>query len=234
MTLIFYERVGHEGRRPSPFSWRIRFALAHKDAAFEVRPVRFSDVETIRSLSGQRFTPVISDGDHVVHETWDIANYLENRFPDQPSLFGGNVGRGATRLINNWSDTQLNPPLRAVVYADFLAVLDAGDRAYFRESRETDLGMTLEDLCAAPEDKLKKFQHACTPLERTLTTQPYICGERPAYADYVVFSVFQMARLGSRKEIVVPRSAIAEWRQNMIELFDNLADKFPGYPTIDR
>ena len=27
MALIFFERVGHEGRRPSPFSWRIRYAL---------------------------------------------------------------------------------------------------------------------------------------------------------------------------------------------------------------
>jgi hypothetical protein len=24
MALIFFERVGHEGRRPSPFSWRIK------------------------------------------------------------------------------------------------------------------------------------------------------------------------------------------------------------------
>ena len=30
MRLTFYERVGFEGRRPSPFSWQIRYALAHK------------------------------------------------------------------------------------------------------------------------------------------------------------------------------------------------------------
>src|SRR6202008_185819 len=73
MALIFYERVGHEGRRPSPFSWRIRYALAHKGLDFEVRPVRFADVETIRVLSGQHLTPILSHHDHVVHETWDIA-----------------------------------------------------------------------------------------------------------------------------------------------------------------
>src|SRR5262245_9278204 len=81
MALIFYERVGHEGRRPSPFSWRIRYALAHKGLDFEVRPVRFADVGTIRALSGQHLTPVLSDGEHVVHETWDIACYLEDQFP---------------------------------------------------------------------------------------------------------------------------------------------------------
>jgi glutathione S-transferase len=99
MALIFYERVGHDGRRPSPFSWRIRYALAHKGLDFEVRPVRFADVGTIRALSGQHLTPILSYGDHVVHETWDIACYLEDQFPDRPSLFGGAIGRGMARRI---------------------------------------------------------------------------------------------------------------------------------------
>jgi hypothetical protein len=81
MALIFFERIGHEGRRPSPFSWRIRYALAHKGVDFEVRPVRFADVGIIRALTGQHLTPVLSDGDRAVHETWDIACYLEERFP---------------------------------------------------------------------------------------------------------------------------------------------------------
>jgi hypothetical protein len=66
MALIFFERVGHQGRRPSPFSWRIRYALAHKAVDFEVRPARFADVEIIRALTGQHLTPVLSDGDHAV------------------------------------------------------------------------------------------------------------------------------------------------------------------------
>jgi hypothetical protein len=50
MTLTMYERVGHEGRRPSPFSWRIRYAFAHKVVEPEFRHVRFADVEIIRAL----------------------------------------------------------------------------------------------------------------------------------------------------------------------------------------
>ena len=88
--------------------------------------------------------------------------------------------------------------------------------------------MTLEAACADPEDKLAAFQQACAPLERTLSTQPYICGPAPAYADDTVFSVFQWARLGSPKEVVAPGSAIAEWRRRMIALFGNLGDRFPA------
>jgi len=231
MALIFYERVGHEGRRPSPFSWRIRYALAHKGLDFEVRPVRFADVGTIRALSGQHLTPILRYGDHVVHETWDIANYLEHRFPDRPSLFGGAAGMGMARFINDWASAQLVPPLRHVIFADFPAVLDPGDRAYFRSTRERALGMSLEAACADPVGKLAAFQQACVPLERTLSAQPYICGPEPAYADYSVFSVFQWARLGSPKEVVADGSAIAGWRARMIALFGNLGDRFPGYPT---
>ena len=230
MALIFYERVGHEGRRPSPFSWRIRYALAHKGVDFEVRPVRFADVETIRKLTGQHQTPVLVDGDKAVHETWDIACHLEDRFPDRPSLFGGALGRGMARMINVWSDTQLSPPLRRVIYGHFPAVLDAGDRAYFRSTRERDLGMTLEAACEEPAAKLAAFQQGCLPLERTLAHQPYICGAAPAYADYIVFSVFQMARLGCPLDVVAEGSRIADWRARMIAMFGNLGDRFPGYP----
>jgi glutathione S-transferase len=62
--------------------------------------------------------------------------------------------------------------------------------------------MSLEDACADPESKLTAFQQACAPIERPLAAQPYICGSSPAYADYIVFSVFQIARLGCPKEVV--------------------------------
>ncbi len=229
MALVFYERVGHDGRRPSPYSWRIRYALAHKGVDFEVRPVRFADVDIIRGLTGQTLTPVLVDGDRAVHETWQIACHLEDRFPDRPSLFSGALGRGVTRHVNSWTDSQLASSLRYVVYTDFLSVLDAGDRAYFRSTREQALGMTLEEACADPDARLIEFQQACAPLELTLSEQPYVCGAEPAYADFTVFSVFQWARLGSPKDVVAEGSAIAEWRGRMITLFDNLADRFPGY-----
>jgi glutathione S-transferase len=231
MALTFYERVGFEGRRPSPFSWRIRYALVHKQIDFDVHPVRFADVEAIRRLSGQHLTPIINDDGEVTHETWEIANYLEDRFPEQPSLFGGPAGRGMARFINDWASSQLGPPLRHVIYADFPAVLDPGDRVYFRSTRERDLGMSLEAACSEPESKLAAFQQVCSPLERCLSAQPFICGSTPAYADYIVFSIFQWARLGCPKEVVVQGSALADWRSRMIALYDNLADRFPGYPA---
>jgi len=50
MTIVMYELVGFEGRRPSPFSWRIRYALTHKGVDVDYRPVRFADVDTITRM----------------------------------------------------------------------------------------------------------------------------------------------------------------------------------------
>src|SRR5271155_2401974 len=111
MSLVMYERVGHEGRRPSPFSCRIRYALAHKGEPAEFRLGGFADVEMIRTLSGQHMVPILGDDDRVVHDSWNIACYLEDRFPDRPSLFGGEAGRGLARLVNNWAAEALGPAI---------------------------------------------------------------------------------------------------------------------------
>src|SRR5260370_42492955 len=174
MTLITYERVGADGRRRSPFSWRIRYALAHKGIEPEFRHVRFADVETIRALSGQHFVPIVTDGDRVIHDSWNIACYLEDRFPDRPSLFAGSGGRGLARLVNHWSDNTLGAAMRRLIAADFILCLDPGDRAYYRSSRGAAFGCTLEEYCADRPRWLAEFAATVAPLERTLAEQPYV------------------------------------------------------------
>ena len=230
MTLIMYERIGHEGRRPSPFSWRIRYALAHKGVPIEFRHVRFADVETIRGLSGQHFVPIVTDGNKVIHDSWNIACYLEDQFPDRPSLFGGSGGRGVTRLVNHWADTVLGTAIRRLIAAEFILCLDAGDRDYYRRSREATFGCTLEEYCADRPRWIAEFASVIAPLERTLSEQPYFGGETAGYADYVLFSVFQYARLGCPDEFLSEDTALRRWRDGLVRAFDGLGDRYPGYP----
>ena len=234
MNLVFHERVGLNLRRISPFSWRIRYAFAHKGLEPEVIPTRFADVQRIRALSGQHFTPIIEHDGAVVHETWRIACHLEDHFPDRPSLFGGAAGRGTARFVNIWSDNVLAPALRAQFYADFIRVLDPGDRAYFRETREKQLGMTLEEHCADRDACLPEVAAVLAPLQRTLAEQPFLAGPTPAYVDYIVFSVFQWARVGSPRDVLALLDgveAVATWRSRMVGLHDGVSDRFALYPT---
>jgi glutathione S-transferase len=231
MALTMYERIGFEQRRPSPFSWRMYYAFAHKGIAPEYRPVRFADVATIRSLSGQDKVPIMTDGDRVVHDSWNIALYLEQRFPDHPTLFGGGIGQAATRLINHWADNALGLAIRRLIAVDFPLCLAPEDRAYYRSSREAQFGCTLEEYCADRDRYLDEFATAIAPLERTLTEQRYVAGDEPAYADYVVFSMFQYARVGSPLELLTAGTATRRWRDALIARFDALGDRYPLYPS---
>jgi glutathione S-transferase len=231
MSLIFHERVGLDGRRISPFSWRVRYAFAHKGLAPEIIPTRFADVDRIRALSGQDLVPIIQDGAQVVHDSWSIACHLEDRFPDRPSLFGSPTGRGVTRVLNHWTSTVLGVSMRRLIAADFVWCLDPDDRAHYRHTREAQFGMTLEEAGADRDGLLETLSAICQPLERTLTEQPWLAGSTPAYADFIVFSVFQWARIGSPRDILPVDSPLRAWRNRMVNLHDNLADRFGGYPA---
>jgi glutathione S-transferase len=234
MSLIMYERIGSDGRRPSPFSWRIRYALAHKGAPVEFRPVRFADVEIVRGLSGQDKVPVIIDEDQVAYDSWNIAVHLEERFLDPPSLFGGAAGRAHARFINHWSDNVLGPALRRLTSADFILCLAPEDRDYFRRSREAVFGCTLEEYSADRPRWLGEFATVIAPLEHTLREQSYIGGAAATYADYIVFSALRQARLGCPADFVEPGTAVRNWRDGLAAAFDGLGNLYPLHPLAAR
>ena len=93
MTLRLYDLAGADpNRRFSPYCWRIRLALAHKRLAIETIPWRFTEKAEI-APSGSKTVPVLVDGDRWIADSWTIANYLEDAYPDSPSLFGGAAAR---------------------------------------------------------------------------------------------------------------------------------------------
>ena len=84
--------AAEDGRVYSPYCWRTRMALAHKGLDAEFIPWRYSEVDVIKQ-HGSVEVPVLLDGNKAVFDSWAIANYLEDNYPDRPSLFGGNGGR---------------------------------------------------------------------------------------------------------------------------------------------
>eukprot|EP01035_Chromulina_nebulosa_P036369 gene36369-48989_t len=97
MTLKLFELVGTEVDRPfSPFCWRTRMALAHKGLDSTSVPWRFTEKTAISPYKSEK-VPVLLDGDTAVADSWAIATYLEDTYPDRPSLFGGEGGRAMAR-----------------------------------------------------------------------------------------------------------------------------------------
>src|SRR3954451_13756245 len=118
MVRKLYELVGREDDRPfSPYCWRTRMALAHKNLDAECVPWRFTEADTL-AFSGQARVPVLVDDGKVVFDSWTIANYLEDTYSDMPSLFGGLTARATAAFFNNWVDNVVNPALIRVVLLD--------------------------------------------------------------------------------------------------------------------
>jgi len=95
MQIRHWELAGAEDDRLfSPNCWRVRMALAHKDLQAETVPWRLTEKDAI-GFSGQGRVPVIQDGERVVHDSWDIAVYLDESLPRPPAAFRGAAGEVA-------------------------------------------------------------------------------------------------------------------------------------------
>lgn len=230
MSRTLYDLAGAEpDRRFSPYCWRTKLALAHKGLDVDTVPWRFNEKGVI-AFSGQGRVPVLVDGEQIVADSWTIATYLEDTYPDQPSLFGGDGGRAVSRFINGWADgVVLGGMIRFIVH-DIYGHLHDDDRGYFRQSREQRFGMKLEELGIDRETKVATFRQSLEPMRTMLATQPYFGGAAPAYADYAVFGCFQWARCISPFQVLANDDPVAAWRERLLGAFDGLARKAVGYP----
>jgi glutathione S-transferase len=224
-VITLWELGGKDGRRYSLFSWRTRMALQHKGLAFESRPVRLTDKEAI-AFSGGKTVPVIRDGDTVVRDSWKIAEYLEVRHPEN-SLFGGDIGRGVTHAFNTWVDRALVGLMMPVVAPDIHERVDPADEQYFHAMAERLTKKSLDELRAGRDDALTRLGRALEPMQTLLKRQAYVCGAQPAYADYILFSIFQWARVMSPREVLGPEDPLCAWRERVLDLFDGFARNVP-------
>lgn len=229
MPITMYDLAGDEPeRRFSPFCWRIRMALAHKGLEVETVPWRFTEKDRLPSPNDGR-VPVIVDQGKVLHDSTAIAEYLEERYPDRPSLFGVDIGRGLTRFVQNWTETVLQIGLIRLVVLDIHHHVAPQDQEYFRTSREQRFGASLQDVVKDREARLPAFRASLDPLRRTLERQDFVAGKAPAYADYIVFGAFQWARAISDFELLAADDPICAWRSRMLGLFGGLAGRAPAY-----
>jgi glutathione S-transferase len=231
MTLQLYELVGTDTARPfSPFCWRTRMALAHKGLEASSIPWCFTEKGAI-APHGSDKVPVLLHASKPVVDSWVIANHLEDNFPDRPSLFGGEGGRNICRLINSWGDIAINGGIFPLIVADIPAHLGAVDREYFRKSREARLGRKLEEVAAERDKTVVAFRRSLEPLRQTLKAQPFLGGAAPNYADYIVFGGFQWARVVSPFKLLEADDPVHAWREKLLDAFDGVARKSPGYPV---
>ena len=227
MAITLYELAAADPAiRFSPYCWRTRFALAHKGLEVEALPWHFTETARL-AFSGQARVPVIVDGTAVVNDSWAIAQYLEQTYPDRPSLFGGPAGEAHAAFINAWADTVLHPGISRLIVADILPALRPEDQPYFRQSRERAFGRALEEVIEGREARVAEWRLSLAPLRWVLKRQPWLGGDGPDYADFIVLGSLQWPRCISGFALLEADDPVQAWQARGLALFDGLGADAP-------
>lgn len=228
MTILLYDLVGRDLQRPfSPHCWKAAMALAHKGLDFLSVATPFTAVAAVEG-GASKTIPVIRDGETIVSDSFDIALYLDETYPDRPSLFGGQGGQAMARFIERWSQLTIHPYLGAAVLMDLHSRLAPEDQAFFRNSREARYGKPLEEVPTGRDSGLAAFRASLEPLRSMLAYQPWLGGQSPLFADYIVFGAFQWVRVMSPFRFLADGDPVAEWFGRCLELHGGLGRKVPA------
>ncbi|MDE8349099.1 MAG: glutathione S-transferase family protein [Acidocella sp.] len=202
--------------RFSPYCWRIKLAMAHKNLSFETIPWHFTDKDEV-AFAGASKVPILIDGETIIHDSQSIAEYLEVTYPNGPTLFNDPATRALTKFVKNWTEVTLHPAIARLVLPNIHAIIAPKDQEYFRRTREAFYGETLEVMTGKHEQYLPAFQAALVPIRNTLKAQQFLAGSGPTYADHIVFGALQWAKLTSTVPLLEADDPIALWMHALLE-----------------
>ena len=229
ITIQFFDLEGLDGKRFSPFGWRVRMALAHKglESTSILEGVGFSEKYKLE-FSNQELVPVIKDDDMIISDSWDIAVYMEKSYDSSSSLFGTTGDFSQVKFISSWVDSQVHPLIARCVVRDILDVISPSEHEYFRKSREKRFGRSLEDVVADRENTRTILKQTLYPIRKALEIAPFLGGENPNFSDYAIFGAFMWAKVTSSFQLLESSDPIYNWRERMLSLYDGLAKKAPA------
>ncbi|AJY46733.1 glutathione S-transferase family protein [Martelella endophytica] len=215
MSRILYSLCGADASAPfSPHCWKVVLALRHKGLEFTERPVGFTEIPKVEN-GFSKTVPILKDGDALISDSFAIALYLEQTYPDAPSLFKGEGGLAMARFVEAWSLSTLHPAVTRIALKNIHDRLAPADQAYFRESREARLGATLEEVATGREAAIAAFPEKLTPLRNMLKFQPFIGGSEPLFSDYIVFGAFKWASQTGNTELLDPNDPVTNWYERV-------------------
>ncbi|SDA47003.1 glutathione S-transferase family protein [Sinorhizobium sp. NFACC03] len=222
MSRKLYSLCGADRTRPfSPHVWKTKMSLAHKGLDFDVVPIGFTEIPAVED-GATSLVPLLRDGERLVKDSFEIALYLEQTYPDRPPLFAGEGAMAVSRFVEGWSQTTLHPAITRIIIRDIHDRLDPVDQAYFRQSREKRFGKSLEAVAESGGAALETLAEKLEPLRHMLKFQDFLGGASPLFADYIVFGAFQWARIVSPQRLLQLGDPVTDWFERCLDLHGGL------------
>lgn len=232
MAIQLFELCGKDRNvRFSPFVWRTRLALCRKGLPFEGVPANYHEKDKM-APSGSQTYPVIRDGDKWVADSWAIAEYLEEAYPDKPSLFGTPEGKRFSIFMSHYMGPLIQLRIFFLIAPDIHACLDDGDRDYFYKTRSERVKMPLEDLVGQREKNLSILKTNMAPLREALKTREFLSGPEPLYPDYTAFGAFKWASLTSPLDLLDGEEDIRAWFSRVDGWYRGKVAKLESTPLL--
>ena len=216
----------------SPFVWRTRYALAHKGFEVDLVPGGFTGILERTGGRTERLPAIVDDGKWVL-DSWLIAEYLDETYPDRPMLFEGPSMKVLTKFLDGWLwRTAIGPWFRCYIL-DYHNLSYPHDHEYVRTTRETMFlgGQKLEDVQACREDRLPLVPPTLEPLRQLLRETPWLGGDSPNYADYTALAVFLWTGSVATTPPLTADDPLRDWLDRGFDLYGGLG-RHPAMHTL--
>lgn len=226
----FFDLALSHGATISPFVWATKYAIAHKGLDMEVVPGGFTGIMERTGGKSERLPAIVDDGEWVL-DSWLIAEHLDAKYPDRPTLIGDPSVKVLTQFIETWLwQTAISPWMTCYIknYRDWSV---PEDHAYVTESRERMFGRKIEDIVVGREDRLPQVPPKLELLRGILKEHKWLGGESPNYADYRALAVFLFCASVADTPPLTADDPLRDWIDRGFDLYGGLG-RHPGLKPL--
>lgn len=198
MTIKLYELRGKDPNYLWSYNpWKARMCLNLKGIKFESIPLTFPEIHaTLPSILHKEkgcTVPVLVDDGNVIQDSFQIAQYLEEKYP-ATSIFQGNLA--LHEFIYNWS-AEIKIPLFKLVVLDIADKLDDESKEYYIR-KITDMFGDLHAVALKDRDvNIKLIQKHLNLLLNNLKKNLFLSGATIGWTDIWLASFLYMIKLAN-------------------------------------
>jgi len=224
--ITLYDLQLSTGATISPFVWATKYALAHKGFDIDIVPGGFTGILERTGGRTERVPAIVDDGEWIL-DSWGIAEYLDEKYPDRPLLFGHPSVKVFARFIDYWTFNTIGGPWMFCFCADYRDLSLPQDHDYVTKSREIMLGMPLEQMQAGRAERLPKILPQLEFLRKTLRESKWLGGDAPNYVDYRAIANFLFTSSVAKTPPMTDDDPLRDWIERCLDLYGGLG-RHPG------
>jgi glutathione S-transferase len=227
--ITLYDLALREGQTISPFVWATKYAIAHKGFEIDLVPGGFTGIMERTGGRTERLPAIVDNGKWVL-DSWLIAEYLDETYPDRPTLIGSKQVEIATKFIEGWLWGTVLREWMPNIVCDYRDMVKEVDWEYVTKTR-TPPGSTLEAMQAGREDRLPLIPPKLELLRNTLRETPWLGGDSPNYTDFRALAVFLFMSAVATTPVLTEDDPIRDWVERGFDLYGGLG-RIPGMKPI--